>query len=149
MLAVAPEDGVAQVALGLGKSVVEGYEALRFCPRVPEILPQFSAVKDILRNAQRRLNSLERDAKRYKPYSSDPNAETIDPSLVADIKETEDSIQRHEINLGKFRDEEKKIRERFQGDIERFKRIKGIDDETGLAVGAGESSTSVAQIVPE
>ena len=27
-----------------------------------------------LRNAQRRLNSLERDAKRYKPYSSDPNA---------------------------------------------------------------------------
>jgi hypothetical protein len=102
-----------------------------------------------LRNLARRLDQLKRDAGRYKPYSSDPNAETIDPSLVADIKETEDSIQRHEINLGKFRDEEKKIRERFQGDIERFKRIKGIDDETGLAVGAGESSTSVAQIVPE
>jgi hypothetical protein len=54
-----PEVGVAQVALGLGKSVVEGYEALRFCPRVPEILPQFSAVKDILRNAQRRFYALD------------------------------------------------------------------------------------------
>ncbi len=54
-----PEDGVAQVALGLGKSVVEGFEALRFCPRYPQTLPQFSAVKDILRNAQRRFYSLD------------------------------------------------------------------------------------------
>jgi CheY-like chemotaxis protein len=54
-----PEDGVAQVALGLGKSVVEGFEALRFCPRQPQILPQFSAVKDILRNAQRRFYALD------------------------------------------------------------------------------------------
>ncbi|MEJ2581113.1 MAG: PEP/pyruvate-binding domain-containing protein, partial [Acidobacteriota bacterium] len=53
------EDGVVQVALGLGKSVVEGFEALRFCPRRPQVLPQFSAVKDILRNAQRRFYSLD------------------------------------------------------------------------------------------
>ena len=54
-----PEDGVVQVALGLGKSVVEGFEALRFCPRYPQNLPQFSAVPDILRNAQRRFYSLD------------------------------------------------------------------------------------------
>jgi len=54
-----PEDGVAQIALGLGKSVVEGFEALRFCPRHPQLLPQFSAVKDILRNAQRRFYALD------------------------------------------------------------------------------------------
>ena len=54
-----PEDGVAQVALGLGKSVVEGFEALRFCPKQPQVLPQFSAVKDILRNAQRRFYALD------------------------------------------------------------------------------------------
>jgi len=54
-----PEDGVALVALGLGKSVVEGFEALRFCPRFPRVLPQFSAVKDILRNAQRRFYALD------------------------------------------------------------------------------------------
>jgi CheY-like chemotaxis protein len=56
---VRPEDGVAQVALGLGKTVVEGFEALRFCPRHPQSLPQFSAVKDILRNAQRRFYALD------------------------------------------------------------------------------------------
>jgi CheY-like chemotaxis protein len=54
-----PEEGVAQVALGLGKSVVEGFEALRFCPHHPQTLPQFSAVKDILRNAQRRFYALD------------------------------------------------------------------------------------------
>jgi len=53
--------GVAQIALGLGKSVVEGFEALRFSPRFPHILPQFSSVKDILRNAQRRFYALDLD----------------------------------------------------------------------------------------
>ncbi|HHQ48988.1 MAG TPA: histidine kinase, partial [Acidobacteria bacterium] len=37
-----PEDGVALVALGLGKSVVDGFEALRFCPSYPRVLPQLS-----------------------------------------------------------------------------------------------------------
>jgi hypothetical protein len=54
-----PEDGVAQVALGLGKSVVEGFEALRFSPPYPQVLPQFSSVEDILRNAQRKFYSLD------------------------------------------------------------------------------------------
>jgi hypothetical protein len=53
------DDGVAQIALGLGKSVVEGFEALRFSPKYPHILPQFSSVKDILRNAQRRYYALD------------------------------------------------------------------------------------------
>ena len=53
------EDGVAQIALGLGKSVVEGFEALRFSPPSPEVLPQFSTVPDILRNAQRRFYALD------------------------------------------------------------------------------------------
>ncbi len=54
-----PEDGVAQIALGLGKSVVEGFEALRFSPSYPQVLPQFSSVKDVLRNAQRRFYALD------------------------------------------------------------------------------------------
>ncbi|MCJ7596395.1 MAG: phosphoenolpyruvate synthase/pyruvate phosphate dikinase, partial [Desulfobacterales bacterium] len=47
------EDGIALVALGLGKTVVEGERALRFSPKYPQILPQFSTVDDILTNAQR------------------------------------------------------------------------------------------------
>jgi hypothetical protein len=103
-----------------------------------------------LRNLARRLDQLKREAGRFKPYSSDPNAETIDPGLVAEIKETEGAIQRHEDNLGQFRSEEKQIRDRFEGDIERFKRLKGIEgEETGLARGSQAAAASLAQIVPE
>ncbi len=48
-----PNEGVAHIALGLGKLVVEGGIALRFSPKYPQILPQFSNVDDILRNSQR------------------------------------------------------------------------------------------------
>ena len=48
-----PEDGLAHVALGLGKIVVEGGAALRFSPKYPQFLPQFSTVDDMLENAQR------------------------------------------------------------------------------------------------
>jgi Pyruvate phosphate dikinase, AMP/ATP-binding domain len=33
-----PEDGIASVALGLGRTIVEGEPAVRFCPRYPEHL---------------------------------------------------------------------------------------------------------------
>ena len=48
-----PEDGLAHVALGLGKIVVEGGAALRFSPKYPQFLPQFSTVDDMLENSQR------------------------------------------------------------------------------------------------
>jgi CheY-like chemotaxis protein len=54
-----PEDGVAAVALGLGRSVVEGEKCLTFCPRYPQHLVQFSSVKDILANSQRQFWALE------------------------------------------------------------------------------------------
>ncbi|MGD8366005.1 MAG: PEP/pyruvate-binding domain-containing protein [Desulfobacterales bacterium] len=47
------EDGIARIALGLGRCVMEGERSLRFSPRHPEILPQFSTIDDILSNAQR------------------------------------------------------------------------------------------------
>jgi hypothetical protein len=48
-----PEEGIALVALGLGKTVVEGGTSLRFSPRYPQLLPQFSMVEDTLKNSQR------------------------------------------------------------------------------------------------
>jgi DNA-binding NarL/FixJ family response regulator len=47
-----PEDGIATIAMGLGKMVVEGEQSLRFCPKYPQIQPQRSTVDDILNNAQ-------------------------------------------------------------------------------------------------
>lgn len=48
-----PEEGVAFISLGLGKSVVEGYASLRFSPRYPESIPHFSSVDDILDHSQK------------------------------------------------------------------------------------------------
>jgi len=53
-----PEEGIATVALGLGKTVMEGEKALRFSPKYPQILPQRTTVDDILENSQRFFFSL-------------------------------------------------------------------------------------------
>ncbi len=47
-----PEEGVASVALGLGKTVVEGGEALRFCPTRPHVLPQLANPTQFLQQSQ-------------------------------------------------------------------------------------------------
>lgn len=48
-----PEDGVATVALGLGKTVVDGGQALRFCPAHPQILPQLAENEVFIDQSQR------------------------------------------------------------------------------------------------
>ncbi|MCG6908935.1 MAG: hypothetical protein LJE94_02285 [Deltaproteobacteria bacterium] len=53
-----PEQGIATIAIGLGKMVVEGEKTLRFSPRYPQLLPQRSTVEDILENSQRFFYSL-------------------------------------------------------------------------------------------
>ena len=53
------EDGIAAVALGLGREVVGGGKCLTFCPRYPRNLVQFSSVDDILANSQREFWAME------------------------------------------------------------------------------------------
>jgi CheY-like chemotaxis protein len=55
------EDGIAAVALGLGRAVVDGGKCLTFCPRYPRNLVQFSSVEDILTNSQSEFWALELD----------------------------------------------------------------------------------------
>src|SRR5208282_4195161 len=55
------EDGIAAVALGLGRAVVDGGKCLTFCPRYPRNLVQFSSVEDILSNSQSEFWGLELD----------------------------------------------------------------------------------------
>jgi CheY-like chemotaxis protein len=57
-----PEEGIAYIALGLGKTVVEGGTSLRFSPKYPEFIPQFSGVDNMLANAQRYFYALTMDA---------------------------------------------------------------------------------------
>ncbi|MCW5804008.1 MAG: histidine kinase [Deltaproteobacteria bacterium] len=52
-------DGIAAVALGLGRAVVAGGNCLRFSPRYPQHLVQFSSVKDVLASSQREFWALD------------------------------------------------------------------------------------------
>ena len=54
-------DGIAAVALGLGRTVVDGGKCMMFCPRYPRNLLQFSSVEDILANTQSEFCALELD----------------------------------------------------------------------------------------
>jgi CheY-like chemotaxis protein len=58
------EDGIVAVGLGLGRTVVEGGNCLRFCPRHPQSLVAFSSVTDVLRNSQREFWALALEAGR-------------------------------------------------------------------------------------
>ena len=63
-----PEDGVAEVAIGLGKYIVDGGRSLRFSPRHPSKVLQTSTLELALRDTQREmyclhLNDMERDFK--------------------------------------------------------------------------------------
>ena len=50
---MASRDGIVAVALGMGRAIVEGGACLRFCPRFPRHILQFSCVSDVLESTQR------------------------------------------------------------------------------------------------
>ncbi len=74
-----PEEGIAHIALGLGKTVVEGGTSLRFSPRYPQFLPQFSTVDDILKNSQRFFYAL-----KLKNFT--PNLEVNEAASLAKLE---------------------------------------------------------------
>lgn len=88
---VKPEDGVVSVALGLGRLVVAGEGGLRFSPPYPHSLPDFSAVEDVLKNAQRNFYALDltcgmRDIEEegaYKPGRYDIDVADRDGTLAS------------------------------------------------------------------
>lgn len=54
-----PEDGVAELAVGLGKYIVDGGVGLRFSPRHPESVLQTSELSLALRDTQTRMYALD------------------------------------------------------------------------------------------
>ncbi|MHA2501631.1 MAG: DUF5752 family protein [Candidatus Kariarchaeaceae archaeon] len=56
-----PEDGVVEVAVGLGEMVVSGGQSLQFSPNFPKILPQASTVEMVLKNSQREFLAIKMD----------------------------------------------------------------------------------------
>ncbi len=83
------DEGVAVVALGLGKTVVDGGRAVRFSPAHPQWLPQFSSAEDTLENAQRSFWALDLSV---KPDFSDPDPRSGLVELGLDVAEKEGTL---------------------------------------------------------
>ena len=56
-------EGIVAMALGLGKTVVDGGNTVKFSPKYPNHLPQFFSTKESLRNNQREFFALEFDSR--------------------------------------------------------------------------------------
>ncbi|RJQ56679.1 MAG: phosphoenolpyruvate synthase PpsA [Desulfobacteraceae bacterium] len=105
-----PADGIAHIALGLGKTVVEGESAIRFCPKHPQRIPQFSTPEEILANAQRFFYALKlRDGQNHRPFS--PKCTLV--QMEIDTARDHPPVQRL---TSAYFPEDQRIRDSFQND---------------------------------
>lgn len=52
------DDGIASIAMGLGKTVMDGGQVYRFCPKCPHVQPQAATIQELLKNSQSTFYSL-------------------------------------------------------------------------------------------
>ncbi len=79
-----PEEGVASLALGLGKTIVDGGVAWTFSPAYPKKPPPFGSVQELLRGTQTEFWAVNMG----KPPAYDPVSET-EYLVTAGLKEAE------------------------------------------------------------
>lgn len=102
-----PVDGIASIALGLGREVMGGSRSLSFSPRHPKILPQRSTVEDILKYSQTRFYTLKMDA--------EANSLGTDEASTLVIRDLVDAMGEHPIRAlaSTYIPEEHRIRDGF------------------------------------
>lgn len=104
---------------------VSEIEALR--DRRMELLSgQIRVTQTYLDNLREKLLKLEKQARRFSPYSPDPDAKPIDERLARELSETLSSIHLYEKNLAKSREERTQVERKFAADIKRFNELQGL-----------------------
>lgn len=66
-----PTDGIASIAYGLGKYIVDGGVALRFSPRYPKKILQLSIPELVLRDTQKQFYALDLSTDSFVPSTDD------------------------------------------------------------------------------
>ncbi len=66
-----PDDGIVNIALGLGKQIVEGGKSLRFSPKYPKKVLQLSDPDVAIRDTQKNFYALDLDAETFKLSTDD------------------------------------------------------------------------------
>jgi hypothetical protein len=65
------EDGIVNIAFGLGKLIVEGGMSLRFSPKYPKKILQLSSVETALRDSQKEFCALDLNIDSFVPSTDD------------------------------------------------------------------------------
>jgi Domain of unknown function (DUF4124) len=73
-----------------------------------------------------RLKKLSANSMRFKPYSDDPKAPPMSDQVAEDLVHVGNDIRTQNQNLREKRSEELTMSKQFDGDIARFKELKGI-----------------------
>ncbi|MCR4428911.1 MAG: hypothetical protein NUV68_06220 [Caldiserica bacterium] len=66
-----PEDGIVNIALGLGKTVVEGEASYSFVPRYPKTPPAYNSIEDLLSRSQRTFYAIDLNPMVSKPFTEE------------------------------------------------------------------------------
>ncbi len=82
-----PEDGMAEIAVGLGKMVVDGGRVLRFSPKHPRHTLQLSVTELALRETQREMYVLDLRPEKFKTSLDEAvNLQKIDINSAANFR---------------------------------------------------------------
>jgi hypothetical protein len=93
--------------------------------RIELLESQIKVTELYLVNLRKKLVSLQDEASNYKPYTLRENAPQIPESLAVEISRTTSSINLYEQTLARTRTDQANLRRAFDGDIERFRELKG------------------------
>lgn len=90
----------------------------------------------ILRNLYKKLDDLERSARRFAPYNDSEDAAPIPQNLSTDIDRTESAIKIREEAMDEIRAGQDEVRQDFQRDIDRFRQLKGLTNPADVSARA-------------
>jgi len=87
---------------------------------------QIKVTSQFLEVLNGKLKKLRANSMRFKPYSSDPNAQPMPDQVAEDLVRVANDMRTQEENLREKRSEEATMSNQFESDIDRFKVLKGI-----------------------
>ena len=94
--------------------------------RLALVADQVNVTRQFLDILQAKLVRLRADSLRYRPYAANPKAAPMPDQLADDLVRVGTDIRTQRQNLVEKQGEETAMRAQFDGDIKRFKELKGI-----------------------
>jgi len=99
------EDGVCNIAMGLGKLIVDGGQSLRFSPRFPQKALQTSTPELALRDTQREVLALDLDPEAFRTSTDDAvNLRSFPVSGIGGFRQTQYTASTWDMAEGRISD---------------------------------------------